>query len=124
ARRRLTNAARRLVDGDITKYQHDSLCDEERAALAVAEAEISKLRAAMRPSEDLPSFDVVLGQLGGWEAVLHGADIPAQRETLGLLIDRAVPQRVGRGRYELNIAWTRLGENLRRLAAAVQASAA
>jgi len=46
----------------------------------------------------------------------------AQREVLGVLIERVTPERIGRGRYRVEITWTARGEALR--VAASQAAAA
>jgi hypothetical protein len=44
---------------------------------------------------------------------MRGGDIAAQRNVLMALIERVVPVGVGRGKYEVEIAWTPLDEGLR-----------
>jgi hypothetical protein len=57
----------------------------------------------------------VLGEVGGWAAALHGADVAAQRDVLGTLVERIDARRVGWGKYEIEIAWTSLGQAIQSL---------
>jgi hypothetical protein len=62
----------------------------------------------------------VLHEAGGWSVALRTADVPTQREVLAVLVERVVPVRVRRGRYQAVITWTHLGAALRQAAAAVR----
>jgi hypothetical protein len=44
---------------------------------------------------------------------MREGDVAARREVLAALIERVVPERVGRGRYRVEVRWTPLGEGLR-----------
>jgi hypothetical protein len=44
---------------------------------------------------------------------MRGGDIAAQRAVHLTLIERVVPVGVGRGKYDVEIAWTPLDEGLR-----------
>ena len=123
ARQRLTDAAVLLVDRTIDKGGYELLRDKARADLDAAEAELERLRK-IKPERELPSLDEVLHRADGWAIVVRGTDIPAQREVLSLLIEQVVPVRVGRGKYEVRIAWTSLGDALRQAATAATTDAA
>jgi hypothetical protein len=44
---------------------------------------------------------------------MRGGEIAAQRDVLAAVIERVVPVRVSRAKYEVEITWTPLGEALR-----------
>jgi hypothetical protein len=44
---------------------------------------------------------------------MRDGEIAAQREVLAALIERVVPVRIGRGQYDVEVAWTPLAEALR-----------
>ena len=94
-----------------------------RADLDAARTELARLRD-LSPAPSLPPLDVVLRDVGGWREALLGADIPGQREVPGALIDHVVPERTGYGRYTAHVAWSPLGEALKRLAAGLESPAA
>jgi hypothetical protein len=58
----------------------------------------------------LPPLDMVLAEVGGWAAALGSADVAAQRDVLGRLVEHIRARRVGWGKYEIEIAWTSLGQ--------------
>jgi hypothetical protein len=89
--------------------------------LEQAQSELARL-GAEAPVSVLPPLEQVLAEAGGWRRALREADIAAQREVLGALIERVSPERIGRGRYRVEITWTARGEALR--AAARRAAAA
>ena len=69
----------------------------------------------------LPPLDTVLHDASGWQEIVAGSDITAQRDILALLIERIVPERVGRAQYRSAITWTPLGSALRQLTDATAA---
>jgi hypothetical protein len=71
------------------------------------------VRSTLVPT--LPRLDAVLEAAGDGAEILAGTDVPAQRNILGDLIERVVPERVGYGKYEAQIECTPLGKALRRL---------
>jgi len=44
---------------------------------------------------------------------MRGGDIAAQRAVKAALVERVVPGRIERGKYDVEIAWTPLGDGLR-----------
>src|SRR5215217_2359355 len=112
ARARLTRAAVLFADGDIDKPGYELLRDKARVDLDAATEELGRLHA-IEPRIALPPLATVLAAAQGWGAAMRVGDIAAQREVLAVLIDRVVPVRTGRGRYEVEIAWTPLGAGLR-----------
>jgi hypothetical protein len=67
----------------------------------------------IEPSVQLPPLETVLAAAEGWGAAMRDGDIAAQREVLAAVIEQVVPVRVGRGTYDVTIAWTPLGDGLR-----------
>jgi site-specific DNA recombinase len=109
--KRINDATRRLVDGDIDKADYDSFVAEERASIEAAEAELARL-AGWTAAPMLPPLRQVMDRVGGWEQALRHGDVAAQREVLRLLVDHIEPVRIKRGRYRVRITWTPLGEAL------------
>jgi hypothetical protein len=95
------------------------VCQKARADIESADVELGRL-GETRAEPTLPPLDEVLKDAGGWAAPLRGAEMPAKRDIAAVLIDHATPRRVGRGRYEVSITWTTIGEALRRVAAALR----
>jgi site-specific DNA recombinase len=122
SRQRLTDAAVLLVDGTLDKDGYERLRDKATADLEAAEAEMTRLRG-MGSAPELPSFNDVLREAGGWAAALREADTSAVREVLAVLIERVVPTRPSVGRYEAQITWTPAGEALRLIASRVTTAA-
>jgi DNA invertase Pin-like site-specific DNA recombinase len=112
ARSRLTNAAVLFADGDIDKPGYELLRDKARVDLDAATQELDRLRV-VEPGVTLPPLETVLAAAEGWGAAMREGDIAAQREVLAALIDRVVPVRIGRGKYDVNVIWTPLGGALR-----------
>jgi DNA invertase Pin-like site-specific DNA recombinase len=117
ARQRLTKAAVMFADGDLDKAGYELLRDKARTDLEAADAELERLRG-VKVIPTLPPLAEVLRAAGGWATALAGADGPARREVLAELVERVIPVRVARGRYDITITWTALGEALRALATA------
>src|SRR5215207_8766348 len=109
ARARLTKAAVLFADGDMDKPGYELLRDKARVDLGAATAELSRLQV-VEPSVALPPLETVLAAAEGWRAAMQVGDIAAQREVLAALVERVVPMRVGRGRYEVQMVWTLLAE--------------
>jgi len=57
-----------------------------------------------------------LNGAGGCATVLQGGDSPAQRDVLGMLIEKAVAVRERPGLYRVDLEWTPFGETLKSLA--------
>jgi site-specific DNA recombinase len=117
SRKRITRATELFVDGTIERGAYDDLV---RQARADAETASSALDAARLGSNcqvpDLPPIDEVLNAAGGWATVLQGGDSPAQRDVLGMLIEKAVAVRERPGLYRVDLEWTPFGETLKSLA--------
>jgi hypothetical protein len=90
ARARLTKAAVLFADGDIDKPGYELLRDKARVDLDAATEALSKLQM-VEPSVVLPPLETVLAAL----------------------VEQVVPVRVSRGKYDVNVIWTPLGEALR-----------
>jgi hypothetical protein len=90
ARSRLTKAAVLFADGDIDKPGYELLRDKARVDLDAATEALSKLQM-VEPSVVLPPLETVLAAL----------------------VEQVVPVRVSRGKYDVNVIWTPLGEALR-----------
>jgi hypothetical protein len=115
-RQRLARATTKFVDDLITRSEYDALVKRTEADLVVIEGELAVLRAA-EPAPLLPPFREALEALGGFEAAVKAMDTRAQREVLVTLIDHVTPRRAGLGAYTAEVAWTPLGEALRRAGA-------
>jgi site-specific DNA recombinase len=121
ARTRLDAAMDALLDGTIDKAAYDRAVERYTAEAAAATAELASHKESSTATV-LPELGTVLAQSRSWHEILAGADIGAQRNVLALLIERVVPERVGRGRYRATISWTPLGEALRQLTDATSAA--
>jgi hypothetical protein len=119
----LTKAAVLFADGDIDKPGYELLRDKARADLDAATEELGRLEV-VEPSVSLPPLEKVLAAVQGWGTAMRDGDIAAQREVLAALIERVMPRRIGRGRYEVEIVWTPLGEGLREALDPVTAASA
>jgi hypothetical protein len=65
-----------------------------------------------RRVQRLPPLDQVLREAGGWGEILRGADVADQRAVLESLITTVRMQRVSWGKYDADISWTALGQEL------------
>lgn len=125
ARKRLADAAIKLVDGDLDKAGYDAARQRVERDLKAAEAEHKRLaKTSASRIEDLPSFDEALAAVGSWSAALAHADTTRRREALTPFVERAVPRRIGHNRYTVDITPTTLGQGLFLAADTVQAQAA
>jgi hypothetical protein len=113
ARARVTKATEMFVDGAIDRAAYDALLDKARTDLNSAEAELATLRIDTPSVLTLPTLDEALRLAGSWSAALGHSDLTAQRDVLALIVQRITPRRVKRGIYQVDIAWTPLGQTLR-----------
>ena len=111
ARERLRNAALLLVDGALDRDGYELARDRAQSDLNAAEAELARI-AAERPAPALPQLTEVLRSAGSWRELLRNSRVPAQREVLAALIDRATLVRTGYRSYGAEIVWTPLGQAL------------
>jgi hypothetical protein len=111
AQERLRRAAILFVDGEIDRAGYDLARDKAQADFEAAQAELGRIQGTTL-TVSLPPLDDVLRDLGGWSTVLHGGDVTAKRDLLGLLIDKVTPFRVSYGKYDAQITWTALGASL------------
>jgi hypothetical protein len=114
ARKRRNAVMDLLVDGTIDRSEYNIAVGRYTVEIEAAERELAEMHDAATPAV-LPSWDVVLRDLHDWQAALAGLDVAARRDVLGVLIERVVPERVGRGQYAVKIEWTPLGKALRQL---------
>jgi hypothetical protein len=114
ARKRRNAAMDLLVDGTIDRADYDIAVGRYTVEIEAAERELAEMHDAAKPVV-LSSWDVVLRDLHDWQAALVGLDLAAQRDVLVVLVERVVPERVGRGQYAVKIEWTPLGRALRQL---------
>jgi site-specific DNA recombinase len=121
SKRRLLNATRMYVDGDLKKARYDELCAEARAQLDEATAKLAGLMSARPAVPDLPPLEVALARVRSWPEELVQAEPERRRDILAQLILRVVPTRQARGRYTVEVAWTPLGEALGHMADAIDA---
>ena len=121
ARERLKRAAVLLVDGTLDKAGYELARDQAAADLDAAETELARFRS-ITPQASLPPLDVVLAETGGWAATLASANVAGQREILGVLVDRVIPERERWGKYRVEVVWTPLGEALRQAAGSLAMS--
>jgi hypothetical protein len=105
-------AAALLADGEIDKAGYEMVRDNARAELEVAEAELGRMREAEHQMPALLRLEVVLAETGGWRTALLAGKVAEQREVLAALVERAVPVRLGWGRYRVDVEWTPLGQAL------------
>jgi DNA invertase Pin-like site-specific DNA recombinase len=115
AKKRLADAATMFVDGAIDRAGYELVRDSAQAEIASVEEELARLQGAVsHPS--LPSLDVVLAQVGEWNALLHDARTEMQREVLKVLLEQVEAEKVGHGQYGVRIRWTILGAALAEIA--------
>jgi hypothetical protein len=69
-------------------------------------------------TEQIPPVEEILERAGGWSEILRGVDVSHQRAVLEPLAETIRLRRVGWGKYEAEVTWTKLGLMLRDLAAA------
>lgn len=121
AKRRLTDASLKLVEGILNQEAYSALQERLTADLHSAEQELSKLLRARPPADHrLPPLADVLKMAGSWHRIMCDAPVSAQREVLSELVESITPHRLGkassRAQYAVEIRWTPLGEQLSKLA--------
>jgi site-specific DNA recombinase len=105
ARQCWTDVALRFVDGEIDKQQYERLRAVAQGEMDQAEAEQCKL-AEGRTKDRLPELAAVLAEAAGWAQTLQSGTTLARRSVLQRLIERVVPRRTERSRYDVEITWT------------------
>jgi len=125
AQKRLTDAARLLVDGGLDRTGYELLRDAEMQTIQAAEAEQQRL-ASKRVVAPVITLDVgaVFERAGGWARIWGEIDAREQRLILGELVETLVVRRTGYRQYAVEIAWTDLGARLAALGPAALAPAA
>jgi DNA invertase Pin-like site-specific DNA recombinase len=123
ARKRLLDAGTKLVDGEIDKVMYDALTHKYRADQTAAEDEMARLRGSTSKQSVLPTYDQMRSDLGSWAEVLAGMDVLAQRDVIGELVQKIIPERTGRAQYRVDITWKPVGDALRAMARAARAAA-
>jgi site-specific DNA recombinase len=111
AKDRLLRSTQLYVDGAIDAMSYELARDSAHETIAGAEAEITRLQAALS-QPDLPDMSFVLGRLSDWAAVLEKASIPDKREVLVELVESVDVEYEGpspgkrTGRYHVAVRWT------------------
>ncbi|HEV2121898.1 MAG TPA: recombinase family protein [Chloroflexota bacterium] len=124
AKKRLGDAAVKLVEGEIDKEGYDLARQRYERDLQAAEVELQRLRAeAGKLDVELPPLETVLADLGGWVAAMREMSVTAQRDILAGLVESVQPQRIAYGKYLLDVKWTPLGDALSRVAATIKTGA-
>lgn len=115
AKKLLGEAAISLVKGDIDKPAYDAAKEQIERDLNASQEELDRLRAehGVTKQEALPDLEEVLEEAASWGRVFSEGPTAEKRVVLGLLIDRIVPIRDGRGKYQADITFTPLGKQLR-----------
>ena len=87
----------------MSKPDYDRAVQRHTSEMEAAQTELTRLRAPAPSSTARPSLDALLTTAGSWRSILDGADIPAKRDVLAILVERVVPERVGWGRYTARV---------------------
>lgn len=121
--KRLASAAIMLLDGTIDRAGYDLARAQIEADVTAAGRELERLEAVAPSTPALPDLDEALGRVGDWGRALASTDVPGRRRVLAELIERVDPVRVGYGKYDADITWTKEGEALRLMAARLERAA-
>lgn len=116
AKQQLADAARLLVTKRMSQVAYDALQATLTEELHHAEQQLSELLKVRPTTAPLPTLDEVVKLAGSWRTILTEAPIPERRAVLAELIEQVIPMREGKGKYNLEIRWTPLGEQLSKLA--------
>jgi hypothetical protein len=119
---RLARAADLLLDPKRSDSEanwrvYELVRDREIGAIEAIQAARARLGAmdstkSGRRVQKLPPLDQVLREAGGWGEILLGADVADQRAVLESLIATVRMLRVSWGKYDADISWTPLGQQL------------
>ena len=107
-RRRLVDASKKFLDGEMIRLAYDVTVAELQDELVAIEAELTRLRGRT-PTADLPPLGALLAGVAGWATALQVAEPTIVRQALGTLIERTTPVNVARGKWEVSITWTAIG---------------
>lgn len=97
--------ADREIDAD--EYQQSSA--RYREDLDKVREQLDGIRRGAPKVASLAPLEVVLGSCAAMARALAESEVGPLRETLGHLLERVSPVRLGRGRYELDYTWTPMG---------------
>ena len=106
ARARIADAVTLLLDGTLDRQAYDLARARYQADFEGAEAELARLRGRARPKA-LVSPAALLAGVAGWAGALRQGHPGAVRKALGVLVERLVPVKLGRGAYEAQITGRR-----------------
>jgi DNA invertase Pin-like site-specific DNA recombinase len=109
--------------GVIGAEQYQSVRSLAEAEIANADRELARLRALLRPAEQLPPYGEVLGFVRGWAGAFAGGGVPERRAVLAQLWEAVVPVRVAHGTYAVEPRLTELGYRLVQMAGMLAAGA-
>ena len=117
--RKRARATAKLVDGEMTKDDHENYQQHAIAQIAEWQTKLNGLREKQVKRPSAAPLDLVLSQTSGWSRVLKDADMRQVRQILGAFWEQIVPVRVGHGQYEPYMRPTALGKGALGLAVAV-----
>lgn len=113
AQKRLTDAARLLVDGVLDRQAYELLRDAEVASIAAAEGERDRLAKHQAVPVAKPvDLGEVFERAGGWASVWRDSEVAVQREIMAELVERVSVERAGYRTYSASIVWSDLGTRL------------
>ncbi|HEY7061706.1 MAG TPA: recombinase family protein [Chloroflexota bacterium] len=107
----LVAAGLKLVADD-DRHVYELVRADQTARLQAARAELAKLPAVVAPAPPV-ALERVLAELPSWLEVLAAAPAPEQRRVLAQLVVEVEPERIGRARWRVAVAWTAVGALLR-----------
>jgi len=107
-RRRLVDASKKFLDGEMIRLAYDVTVAELQEELEAVEAELTRLRGRT-PTTDLPPLGALLAGVAGWASALKVAEPTAVRQALGTLIARVTPVNVARGKWDVSFTFTPAG---------------
>lgn len=111
AQRRQQEVLALLADRVIDREKYRAFDDREQADIDAARRELAELQSVEAPSV-LPSFDDVVRAAGNWLATIRDAGIQERRDVLAVFVQTVTPQRIGTGRYTVDVKWSDIGDAL------------
>jgi putative DNA-invertase from lambdoid prophage Rac len=111
-RSRLTQAAMRLVDGQLSPVAYRRARDRvlEKASPGRPKGDDSRqLRTPLKAHDEWPEPSVIRA---AWNQAKEASDVSQQRQVLAQLIERVVPIRRSPGSFDVSIVWTELARTV------------
>lgn len=110
ARRRLADASKKFLDGEMIRLAYDVTVAELQDELDAIDDELKSLRGRT-PATGLPPIMALLAGIAGWAAALRRAatgtaDPGALREVLGTLLTQVTPVNIARGEWDVTPMFT------------------